>query len=82
VDPQRRIRWSSRTYCGDNRDAASVLRDSRANPTLVLCVETDEWWREQLEWALKAIPTRSDAPSQYLRMLLYRGRSSMRGWPS
>ena len=57
----------------DNRDAASVLRVIRENdPTLVLCVETDDWWRDQLDQLSDSHPyaVRHPLPNTY-GMLFY-----------
>lgn len=49
ADPKRRISLVLSNVLQENRDAAALLRVIReANPTLVLCVEVDEWWRTAL----------------------------------
>jgi len=71
--PDRRISLVVSNVLQDNRDAASLLRAIReANPALVLCLETDEWWREQLEGSLASHPhaIRCPLPNTY-GMLLY-----------
>jgi endonuclease/exonuclease/phosphatase (EEP) superfamily protein YafD len=57
TDATNRISLVLSNVLQENRDAASVLRVIReANPTIVLCVETDEWWREQLHVLVHSHP--------------------------
>lgn len=57
----------------ENRDATSLLRViGDADPTLVLCVETDDWWAQQLDQLAERYPhaIRCPLPNTY-GMLFY-----------
>jgi endonuclease/exonuclease/phosphatase (EEP) superfamily protein YafD len=73
TDPSTRVSLVLSNVLEDNRDAPAVLRAIRdANPTMVLCVETDEWWREQLDPLADSHPyaVRCPLPNTY-GMLFY-----------
>ena len=72
-DRERRISIVVANVLQDNRDARSVLHALReADPTLVLCLEADDWWREQLDRLAESHPhaIRRPQPNTY-GMLLY-----------
>ena len=73
VDPANRVSLVLSNVLQDNRDSASVLGAIRdANPTFVLCVETDDWWRERLDMLTMSHPyaIRCALPNTY-GMLFY-----------
>ncbi len=57
----------------DNRDATRLNRTIReADPDIVLAVEPDEWWREQLQWLRATHPAAVEHPRRNTYgMLLY-----------
>ena len=57
----------------DNRDATRLNRIIReADPDIVLAVEPDEWWREQLQWLRATHPAAIEHPRRNTYgMLLY-----------
>jgi endonuclease/exonuclease/phosphatase (EEP) superfamily protein YafD len=73
ADPDRRLSLVFSNVLQTNRDADRLLRTVRAaDADLVLCVETDEWWRERLDALTGSHPhaVRCPLPNTY-GMLLY-----------
>ncbi|MGI8843554.1 MAG: hypothetical protein ACR2HZ_07640, partial [Gemmatimonadaceae bacterium] len=56
-EPGRRISLVLTNVLQDNRNAARVVQAVReADPTIVLCVETDDWWAQQLDVLTESHP--------------------------
>lgn len=56
-EPARRVSLVVSNLLQDNRDAERVLGAIRAaDPTLVLCLETDDWWRRRLDALAESHP--------------------------
>ena len=73
ADPDRRLSLVMSNVLQTNRDADRLLRVVReADPDVVLCVETDDWWRERLDVLTETHPhtVRCPLPNTY-GMLLY-----------
>ena len=72
-DPERRVTLVMCNVLQTNRDAERLLRVVQArDPDVVLCVETDEWWRQRLDVLERERPhvLRCPLPNTY-GMLLY-----------
>ena len=72
-DPAARVSLVMCNVLQTNRDAERLLRVVQAcDPDVVLCVETDDWWRERLDVLTAARPhvVRCPLPNTY-GMLLY-----------
>jgi endonuclease/exonuclease/phosphatase (EEP) superfamily protein YafD len=73
ADPERLLSLVMSNVLQTNRDAERLLRVVRdADPDVVLCVETDEWWRQRLDALAATHPhaVRCALPNTY-GMLLY-----------
>ena len=72
-DPARRVSLVMCNVLQTNRDAERLLRVvQQRDPDVVLCVETDEWWRQRLDVLERERPhvLRCPLPNTY-GMLLY-----------
>src|SRR5688500_17392822 len=73
ANPARVLSLMMSNVLQTNRDATRLLRVVReVDPDLLLCVETDDWWREQLDVLTATHPhtVRCPLPNTY-GMLLY-----------
>jgi endonuclease/exonuclease/phosphatase (EEP) superfamily protein YafD len=62
-EPGRRISLVLTNVLQDNRNAARLVQAVReAEPTLILCVETDDWWRQQLDVLTETHPYSIQCP--------------------
>ena len=63
AEPGRRISLVLTNVLQDNRNAARLVQAVReAEPTLILCVETDDWWRQQLDVLTQTYPHTIQCP--------------------
>ena len=62
-DPGTRISLVLTNVLQDNRNAARLVQAVReAEPTLIVCVETDDWWRQQLDVLTETHPYSIQCP--------------------